>query len=187
MARGIRITLDNQQAGAQFKRSMQRNAENVRLASRETAVTAAAQITVEGRRDISAAGNFGTRWTDGFQASLTEGGGNILIRVTMAVSYWTVFQDGKVIHGKPLLWIPLSFASDAKGIRARDYPGQLFRVERLGKAPLLMSGKPATAKYFGKESVTIPKKFHLREIVERVANDLSKLYRVELSKLGRGN
>jgi len=35
------------------------------------------------------------------------------------------FQFGKVIHGKPLLFIPFSFAKDAQGVNARDY-GPLF-------------------------------------------------------------
>jgi hypothetical protein len=68
-----------------------------------------------------------------------------------------VFQEGRVIHGKPLLWIPLSF-SDAVGIRARDY-GPLFRVDRSGKSPLLLSPKDGEPKYSGHEQITIPKKF----------------------------
>jgi hypothetical protein len=56
------------------------------------------------------------------------------------VKFWRVFQNGAIIHGKPMLWIPLSFAKDAQGIRAKDYPGKLFRVDRKGGlAPLLMT------------------------------------------------
>lgn len=183
---GIRITLGNKQVGAKFKRSILRNATAVRSAARTTAQDAADAIMEAGRANISSAGNFGSRWTDGFQATVGEGGGNIRIRVTMAVPYWTVFQYGKVIYGKPLLWIPLSFASDALGVSARDYPGQLFRVDRRAGAPLLMSGKPAEAKYFGKESVTIPKKFNLIEIVERISKDIPRNYRSNFAK-DRGN
>jgi hypothetical protein len=181
--RGIRITLGNKQAGAQFKRSMFRQSARVRQASRQAAQEAAKRIEDEGRADISAAGNFGSRWTEGFRATVSEGGGHILIRVSEDVPYWTVFQDGKVIEGKPLLWIPLDFATDAKGINARDYPGQLFRVDRKVGAPLLMSGKPAEAKYFGKEQVTIPKKFHLREICTSVARDMKNIYRAAFNAL----
>jgi hypothetical protein len=177
MAFGLRITVGNKQAGAQLRRSTQRNADAVVLAMRETADQAADKIELKGREDISSAGNFGSRWTDGWQASVGEGGGNIRIRVTMAVPYWTVFQTGKVIQGKPLLWIPLSFASDAKGVNARDYPGMLFRVDRKsGGAPLLMAAG-GHAKYFGKESVTIPKKFHLVEIVQDTAKELPAMFR----------
>jgi hypothetical protein len=182
MAYGLRITVGNKQAGSQLRRSTQRYADAVVEAMRTTADEAAELIEREGRADISAAGNFGTRWTEGWQANVGEGGGNIRIRVTMAVPYWTVFQEGKVIQGQPMLWIPLSFAADAKGVRARDYPGMLFRVDRKsGGAPLLMAAG-GQAKYFGKESVTIPKKFHLLEIVNDVAKELRHMYRENFNK-----
>jgi hypothetical protein len=92
-----------------------------------------------------------------------------------------VFEEGRIIRGNPLLWIPLSFADDAQGVMARDYPGQLFRIDRAGKSPLLMaSGGPggkAQPKYFGRESVTIPKKWHLREIAKQVSRRLGEFYR----------
>lgn len=179
---GLRIVLGkgrNGQIGDRIARSMRANADIVREAMRQTARNLAEDIETQGRTDIKGAGNFGSRWTDGLQATVTEGGGNIRVSVTMAVTYWTVFQFGAVIHGKPLLWIPLDFASDAKGIRARDYPGKLFRVNRKsGAAPLLMAaGSPAQPKYFGKESVTIPKKFHLLEIVQKLASQIEPAYR----------
>jgi hypothetical protein len=137
----------------------------------------AAEIKTRGDADIKQAGNFGSRWTDGFHVNVTEGGGHIRIAATEDVPYWRVFQYGAVIHGKPLLWIPLSFAADAQGIRASEYPGRLFRVDRAGKAPLLLApGKPAQPKYFGKESVTIPKKFHLIEIGRDVSRRVKDFY-----------
>lgn len=182
--RGLRITLGDEQIGKTVKRSLYRNGGAVREAMRDTAVEIAANIEEEGRQDIKAAGNFGSRWTEGWQARDTEGGGHIRIRVTMAVPYWTVFQTGKVIEGRPLLWIPLSFG-DAVGIMARDFGEPLFRVDRLGKAPLLLSfdGKP---QYFGKESVTIPKKFHLREIIERNSRKIVSTYRDHFRRYRRG-
>lgn len=175
---GLRVTLGTAQLGPKTKRSILRNAPRVRAAARAAARDAADAIETECRADIASAGNFGSRWTEGLQATVGEGGGHIRIRVTMAVPYWTVFQTGKVIFGKPLLWIPLSFAADAKGVRARNYPGQLFRVDRRAGAPLLMApGSPAQAKYVGKESVTIPKKFHVLEIIRRVSKSIPQLYR----------
>jgi hypothetical protein len=97
-----------------------------------------------------------------------------------------VVLDAMRATGKPMLWIPLSFASDAVGIRAGEYPGSLFRVNRAGKAPLLMTrqGKgPAEAKYFGKESVTEPKKFHLVEIIKEVSSEMPGLYRDNFRRL----
>lgn len=176
----LRIVIDGAQAGARLKRTMARYSKASLLSMRQTAHELADDIEAKGRADIAAAGNFGGNWTSGFNAKVTEGGGNILVNVTMGgeppVNHWRVFQYGAVIQGAPLLWIPLSFASDAKGVRARDYPGPLFRVDRAGKAPLLMSGKPAQPKYFGKESVTIPKKFHLVEIAREASRRASKIF-----------
>lgn len=184
---GLRITFKNQQLGNRVARSMSRNAIATREAMRVTAREAAVEIKTEGDTDIRSAGNFSKRWTDAFKVDVGEGGGNIRLTVTMEVPYWRVFQHGATIQGKPLLWIPLSFASDAKGVMARDYPAPLFRVDRKSGAPLLMTpGSPAQAKYFGKESVTIPKKFHLIEIAQRVAKRLRTLYRANLRK-ARGN
>lgn len=186
MAFGLRITLKNEQIGARFKRSINRKGDLVRRAIRDTALDLAFDIEREVRADIRRAGKFGSRWTDGFVATPSEGGGRIRLRITMQVPYWTVFQEGKVIEGKPLLWIPLDFATDAKGIRARDYPGQLFRVDRAGKAPLLLAaGSPAQPKYFGKESVTIPKKFHIREIIARASKGMADVYRRNFKRLNK--
>jgi len=147
----------------------------------------AAEIKKQGVEDIKAAGKFGSRWTDGLKVDVTEGGGNIRVAVREEAEHWQVFQFGAIIHGKPLLWIPLSFATDAQGIRARDYPGQLFRVNRKnGKAPLLLTpGKPAQPKYFGKESVTIPKKFHLIEITRATAKRLKEFYSSRFKNYGK--
>jgi hypothetical protein len=177
MAFGVRVYVDDERVGPLFQRLIKRQGDRVRGAARGAAEDAAKLIEDEGRSDISSAGNFGSRWTDGFRATVTEGGGNVRISVTEDVPYWRVFQFGAVIRGRPLLWIPLSFAGDAQGVRARDYPGRLFRVNRVGKAPLLLTpGKSAQPKYFGKESVTIPKKFHLIEIARGAARRVKDFY-----------
>lgn len=175
---GIRLYVDDERAGPLFKRAVTKQKDRVLASARDAAQDAADEILDKGRADIKQAGKFGSRWTDGLHSDVTEGGGNIRISTTHDVPYWTVFQFGKVINGKPLLWIPLSFAKDAQGVRARDY-GPLFRVNRKGgKAPLLLSpGKPAQPKYFGKASVTIPKKFHLIEIVRAAARHVKDFYK----------
>jgi len=170
------------QLGRRFKRKIslfdERRIKAIQAAAREMAE----DIEIEGRADIAAGGNFrSARWQDGFQVKISyKSRVDINLRVTHSIFYWVVFEEGRVIHGKPLLWIPLSFASDAKGVMARDYPGQLFRVDRPGKAPLLMTNVGAgraEAKYFGKESVTIPKKWHLRDIVKRTSREMASYYR----------
>ena len=167
--------------GPQLTRSAGKNVKKVLAAERGAAQDVVAYVVPKGQEDIKKAGNFGARWYEGFKGKVTEGGGNIRTAFTMPsespMKHWRVFEHGATIHGKPLLWIPLSFAKDAQGIRARDYPGKLFRVNRAGKAPLLLAaGKPAQPKYFGKESVRIPKKFHLVEIVRQGASKMKNFF-----------
>lgn len=174
----VRLFLAGERVGVQLKRSADKSTKRILAAERGAAKDVVSYVLPKGRADIRQAGKFGPRWTDGFQGKVTEGGGFIRVSFTEAVPYWRVFQYGAVIHGNPLLWIPLSFAKDAQGVNARDYPGKLFRVDRKnGGAPLLMAvGKPAQPKYFGKASVTIPKKFHLVEIIREGAKRLKEFY-----------
>ena len=177
----IRFYFKGERAGALFQRSVYRQADAVRASVRGAAIDAASEIEARGSADIAAGGNFGVRWTTGLHADVSEGGGHIRIGVRHDVPYFPVFEYGAIIHGKPLLWIPLSFATDAQGKRARDYPGALFRVDRAaGKAPLLLSADDKQPKYFGKESVNIPSKFHIREIVRSVAGELRAMYNARI-------
>lgn len=175
----IRLYFDNERVGQKFERSVTRQGARVRNAARAAAFDAGEEIKEQAAADMASAGNFGTRWTRGLDVSITEGGGNIRIAFKHNVPYFNVFQYGAVIEGKPLLWIPLSFAEDAKGVYARNYPGGLFYVDRSkkGKAPLLLSRKTKEPVYFGKESVTIPKKFHVIEIIQSVAKKLPALFK----------
>lgn len=174
----IRISFLGENPGLLFQRNSEKHAARIRRSMRLAAKDVVEEFLEKGREDIKSSGNFGSRWTDALQGRVTEGGGTIRISFDMAIPIWTVFQNGKVIHGKPLLAIPLSFAQDAQGVNARDYPGRLFRVNRKdGKAPLLAIGKPQfEPKYFLKESVTIPKKFHLTEIARQVARRIGEIY-----------
>jgi hypothetical protein len=148
---------------------------------------AKAQIEELGRANIAAGGNFGSaRWQDGFQAKVSfQSRTDLNIRVTHAVSYWKVFEFGAVIHGKPLLWIPMKNSEAAVlGVRARDFGQPLFRVNRKGGgAPLLMS-KGGKVQYFGKEQVRIPKKWNLRQIVRTVARQMNVFYKEAMKNGG---
>jgi len=176
----VRLHLVGERIGPQLKRSAVRIKGKVHKAARGAAEEVVEYVVPRARDDISGAGRFGARWTSAFKGAVTQGGGFIKIDFTMGgkppVKYWRVFEHGAIIKGKPMLWIPLSFAKDAQGLRARDYPGKLFRVNRVGKAPLLATGDPFAPKYFGKESVTIPQKFHLRDIIKDGAKQLKLFY-----------
>lgn len=178
----IRIAYQNgDQLGRVLKNRTARFGERQIKAAQQAARDASAEILTRGRADIKKAGDFGSdRWQQGLQARTSfQSRSDITIRITHAVPYWVVFEEGRVIHGKPLLWIPFDFATDAQGKSARDYPGQLFRVDREGKAPLLMSKDGP--KYFGKEKVTIPKKFHLRKIAADVSRKMGTFFKKAMS------
>jgi hypothetical protein len=172
------------QLGPQFKAGVQRFRVRSTRAIQEAARRAALEIEDQGRANIRSGGNFGSaRWQQGFRAKVSfQSATDLVIRVTHAVKYWKVFEEGRVIFGKPLLWIPLSFSTAGHlGVRARDFPGKLFRVNRKGKAPLLMNEQGP--QYFGKERVRIPRKWHLRDIVKRIARNMRQYYR-EASRRG---
>lgn len=184
----VRLFLAGERVGSQLARSSTKNKTRILTASRGAASDVASYVVPRARADIRQAGKFGPRWTDGFQGKVSEGGGFIKVSFTESAPHWEVFQFGATIHGKPMLWIPLSFAKDAQGISARDYPGKLFRVDRKnGGAPLLMTSKggKAEAKYFGKESVTIPKKFHLVEIIREGAKRMAEFYGKRMKSSGK--
>lgn len=179
----IRIEIDLK-GGTQVGRTLKRNFEQFRgrviNAAHVAARQAAQEILVEGRADISQAGKFGARWTEGLQAAEDFGPDSSLVTIFHTVPYWRIFEVGGTIRGKPLLWIPLSF-SDAVGKNARDY-GPLFRVDRKSGAPLLLSKADKKPKYFGKPSVLIPKKFHLTEIARAVAGRLKDFYKAAFNR-----
>jgi hypothetical protein len=180
----LRIFIDSERAGALFTRKNQQDVQAVKGAMRAAADEAADEIVASGRADMASAGNFGSaRWQQGLHSMVQAfDNGNVRVDIMHDVPYFRVFQYGAVIHGNPLLWIPLSFASEAQGVRARDFPGRLFRVDRKsGAAPLLLSADDKQPKYFGKESVRIPKKFHIIEIARTVSRKLGALYKASLT------
>lgn len=138
---------------------------------------AASMIKQRGDADIASAGNFGTRWTNGLQVNVEGGGalGKMRIVLTLDQPGAKIFEEGGVIKGKPMLWIPLSF-SDAVGTPASEYNGGLFSVTRRSGAPLLFSIADKQPKYFGIEQVTIPKKFHLNEIQRSVMANFRQIF-----------
>lgn len=129
-------------------------------------------ILTQGRQDIQSAGNFGTRWTEGLTAEIDDEGEKITLTVKHDVPYWSVFQTGKLIRGKPLLWIPLP------GVNP-EARGDFFQTSKKGN--LLLFKREAdgiTPLRVGKEQVDIPKKFHLVEICKDVADTLGQLYKL---------
>lgn len=171
--------------GRQVGRSYSEHARNLGARHRRAVERALTDIRnetlIRGRENIASAGKFGTRWTRGFKGSLLTTGNNYVVDFTHDVPYFSVFQEGRIIRGKPLLWIPLSFAHDAQRVRARDFPGGLFRVDRKnGGAPLLLSVRTGEPKYFGRRFVRIPKKFRVIEIIREVAGRFKQFMKARL-------
>jgi hypothetical protein len=184
---GVTIRLDGIDTNAEKLRVRSKKfSERQTLAVQAAANRAKEEIETQGRANIAAGGNFSSaRWQDGFQAKVSyRSRSDINIRVTHSVFYWHVFEKGATIHGQPLLWIPLSGSNAAlRGVRARDYGAPLFRVDRINGAPLLHDGN--APQYFGKESVTIPRKWRLRDIVRSVARRMGTFYRQAMKNNGR--
>lgn len=176
----MKIDFLDKKLGPKFQAGAKRYADIAAKASTSAAYEAARDIKKFGSADIRSAGRFGSRWTTGLHADVSPPRGqssiDASIKISHKVPYFNIFEFGGTIHGKPLLWIPLSFANDAQGKRARDYPGKLFRVDRDGKAPLLLSSGSGEPKYFGKSEVHMPRKFHIRDIGRKAARNLRTLY-----------
>lgn len=120
--------------------------------------------------DIAGAGNFGSDYSVAVEVEGDK------ITATVDGPGVKLFEEGGVVQGKPLLWLPIS-GTDAEGTRASDYGDQLFSVNRkAGGPPLLFSVKDRAPKYFGVPSVTIPKKFHIAEIRDSVMQDFKEIF-----------
>jgi hypothetical protein len=177
----IKISLDGVgKCGPQLKNNAKLFNEKRTVAIQATANRVVDEIETQGRANIAAGGNFSSdRWQNGLHAKLSfKSRDDLNIRVTHDVPYWHVFEHGAVIHGKPMLWIPMRGSeAAARGVRARDFGRPLFRVDRKkGGAPLLMS-EGGDVQYFGKDSVTIPRKWHLRDVIKQVARKMGGWYR----------
>lgn len=168
----IKITLRGRDGdiSAVIKRDADKLLKKISRAVELAAGDVADEIKEKGDADISHAGNFGTRWTDSLQVTAHEEGVNSKVTVAHEIPYAHIFETGGVIKGNPL-WIPFE-DTDAKGVRARDYPGGLFKTTRKSDGLQLLGaidGGEEPFRYFAKEQVTIPKKFHLTEICAAAA------------------
>lgn len=185
MASGITFKIaDGDKVGTQFKKRVRNFSDRQIKAIQSCADRAKDDILVEGRANIAAGGNFSSaRWQEGLQVKKSyRSRSDISLRVTHAVFFWRVFEYGARIVGRPMLWIPLGFAREAKGVLARDFHEPLFRVDRAGKAPLLLS--KSGPKYFGKESVYVPKKWQLKRVIYNVSRRMNRYYK-EAMRNGR--
>jgi len=176
----FRIVFRNPQAGPVFKQRMRDNV--LRIARAATAATniAAKEIQENGRNSIKTSGRFGSRWVQGLKVVVDPK--SVRINKTITITHnqpgALLHETGGVILGKPLLWIPLSF-SGVK-VRAADYPGGLARVNRKGKAPLLISIREHKPIYVGLKSVRVKPRWGIRTIARNTMKQYVSYYNANL-------
>jgi hypothetical protein len=179
----LRLTFDGDDVGRKIKQNMDKAGKQVREAMRAAASDAATEIMARGADDIQEAGNFGDRWQEALKSTIDETQRTIRVKTTMEgeppVSYWRVFEYGAHIVPKEAqyLWLPFRGALGVD-VWPRAYEGDLFYAESKKGTPLLgdRDDKDNPWRYFGLDEVTIPKKFHLREIVAQVSKELRNYY-----------
>lgn len=174
MAGSFKIVITN--PGPAFATKMAGLADRIYRALDASFNMVASLLKAEADSDISSAGNFGERWTEGLKVNIDGAGANMRLYMTHDIDYAPIFEQGGVIEGKPLLWLPLP-GTDAAGIRAAAFGG-LFspKKQRATGRPLLFSVADKKPRYFGIESVTIPKKFHLAEDVGTVMANYRQIF-----------
>jgi hypothetical protein len=159
----LRLQLEGEDLGRKVQKKMDKVGQVVRGAMEEVAEEVADTILSRGRADIEAAGNFGSDWTEALHADITESQRTIRVDVGMQggppVTYWKVFEYGATI-----------FAHNAKGLLT--WPNKsAFSIN--GVVPAFIS----------KPSVTIPKKFHLVEIIREEAAKAGAVFRRILKEM----
>lgn len=171
----IRITPPN--IGEIFKTQMAGLADRLNRAIDAAMNMAASMMLEKGRSDIASAGKFGASWTSGLRVNVDGAAPNMKLYMTHDIPYAGIFETGGTIHGNPLLWIPLS-GTDAAGVRASAFGDGLFSMKypRADGRPLLFSMGDKRPRYFGIESVTIPKKFRLTEDVASVMSNFRAIF-----------
>ncbi len=167
----FRLTTDKI-AAPKFQQNLAGLADRFEKAFSAALNMAASMIRDQAKADIQSAGKFGSQYTDGLNVTVE----NMRISMTLDAPGAAIFETGGTIQGNPLLWLPIS-GTDAEGIRARDYGGKLFSVNRrAGGVPLLFSITDKQPKYFGIESVTIPQKFHLKDTMNSVMGNFRAIF-----------
>lgn len=203
MAAGFSFSVPTAEARL-FTSAFEKLRERMATAFQIAAAELQFNIKSEGNANIRGAGNFSSRWTDAFTVrcepniSQTSTKYTIDIFFNESIPYAHIHEFGGEIKpknslgslfGPPLLWIPLSFANVPKSgggsgkMTAQEYGASvspLFRVNRQGKSPLLLSVKDRKPVYFGIKSVTIPQRFHIRDICAKNANDFGESFRKAL-------
>ena len=184
----LRLSLEGENLGPWAKMKMDKLGSVVRESMREAAEELADVILFRGQEDIEEAGNFGGRWTEALHADVTETQRTIRLDVAMKpdgppVIYWKVFEYGATLHPntRKYMWLPfIGVDREEAGI---DVWPSVYGMDKLdyfvSKAgnPILADKETGQPLYVGKSEVTIPKKFHLHEIIKEEAQKAKAVFR----------
>ena len=169
------------------------------------AATAAMRDTGEiakrgGRSSIASAG-FSRKWQNALRVNIYPAQGASIRPAAFIfhkIRYAGVFEEGAVIAGKPLLWLPLNGVPIRRGrpMLPSEYVrsvGPLVSVQRPGRPPLLFAKhRPKRRRrraaeslgrkplYVGLSAVEIGKRFDVRGAAVQAANQLPALYEKHL-------
>lgn len=136
----------------------------------------------EGRDNIAASGGFGSKWQEGLKRRIVgakeNGEPSLQARAIIFHSMGGlagVFEHGATIQGRPLLWIPTT-----PGAPPPSKSGKQLTSATVRGRPMLFDARDRDRKrkplYIGVQSVTIPKKWNITEIVKRNAARLGELF-----------
>jgi hypothetical protein len=154
---------------------------------------ASAKALSSARESIAAAG-FSGFWQQGLQLKTYPTGGKNSINAAGWFSHKNnlaiVFQEGRLIRGKPLLWLPLT-STPAKVNGRKGTPAnyakagrKLFSVNRPGKRPLLfgtpVGGGKAQPLFVGIDVVSLRKQWRIYETIQHAADELPALFEQNL-------
>jgi hypothetical protein len=149
-----------------------------------------------GRASIAAAG-FSRKWQNALRVNIYPPQGDSMHPAAFIyhkIRYAGVFEEGTVIGGQPLLWLPLAGVPLRRGrpMTPAQYTrsiGPLVSVERPGKPPLLFAkpragrrGRRAATRverkplYIGLSNVAITKRFDIKGAAQKAAAQLPALY-----------
>ena len=171
----MRFIYDGSETAKQFQKNLAGLKQRFSQAVTAATNMAASMILDQVEAEVSKA-NFPGSWTENLGVQVDGSLGNMRVSLTGGNSALAMFEEGGVIQGSPLLWIPIS-GTDAVHIRARDYGG-LFsaRYPRKYGRPLLFAISDKLPRYFGIEEVTMPKLLHINEIVESVMGHYREIF-----------
>ena len=149
-----------------------------------------------GRSSIASAG-FSRKWQNALRVNIYPAQGDSMRPAAFIfhkIRYAGVFEEGAVIRGQPLLWLPLGNVPVRRGrpMTPSQYVrsvGPLVSVQRPGSPPLLFAKYRAKRSrrraadslgrkplYIGISSATIAKRFDIKGAARQAAAQLPSLY-----------